>query len=415
MGRKLVFRMPLRRVPLVLVAGSLALIAWLTLRPAASPGLTAWCLQCGEFWLRDWILNIGLFVPLGAALALAGVRTSRVALLATALSLGIEVLQWTVIPGRSPSTGDVLMNGLGGLTGAAVVSSWSMLVRPSPSAALRIGVASMVAWLSFTTFAAWCMVPAPPHGTLWGQLTPDLGNFEQYRGELLHARLQGLPFPSGEMANPEPIRAALAANNLSVDVVVRPGAAPGNLAPIVSIFSGGRVEAMLLGQRGRDLVFSTRRRASNIGLVSPRVAVSDALEPSDSTRFLAIGDGASGYALGVMAFRGGALARRVVRQVSVGPEMWWRLLLHAETLPSMVRWLFDVALLPILLLPGALSLRRSAGRSRGVFAGIVALCVWAVGTIFIPDALNVNAAPITAWVTGAALVIVACWRVRAPE
>jgi glycopeptide antibiotics resistance protein len=77
-----------------------------------------------------FILNVTLFVPLGA---LAAWRRSRRAFVAVlALSLLIETLQ-LVIPGRSPDPFDLLANGVGAVTGAYLVRT----LQPAPGQPLR--------------------------------------------------------------------------------------------------------------------------------------------------------------------------------------------------------------------------------------------------------------------------------------
>lgn len=61
------------------------------------------------------LANVLLFVPIGLLLRLALPRalSSLLLLLATAGSLGIEVVQYTLLPARTPSLVDVLTNGGG--------------------------------------------------------------------------------------------------------------------------------------------------------------------------------------------------------------------------------------------------------------------------------------------------------------
>jgi glycopeptide antibiotics resistance protein len=65
--------------------------------------------------------NIFLFLPLGAALCLLGLRRRAIALTAFCLSAAIEITQ-LFIPGRTTSTDDVLCNTLGAVVGFLLVS-----------------------------------------------------------------------------------------------------------------------------------------------------------------------------------------------------------------------------------------------------------------------------------------------------
>ena len=55
--------------------------------------------------------NILLFAPLGAALAYAGLRVGQAALVGISLSVGIEIAQLLLMPGRTTAVDDVILNG----------------------------------------------------------------------------------------------------------------------------------------------------------------------------------------------------------------------------------------------------------------------------------------------------------------
>src|SRR2546422_76371 len=78
------------------------------------------CIWCGDHATADVLLNVTLFLPLGAALALSGRSLWRCALLGALLSACIEFAQ-LFIPGRDSSLGDVMANTLGTTLGAALV------------------------------------------------------------------------------------------------------------------------------------------------------------------------------------------------------------------------------------------------------------------------------------------------------
>ena len=103
----------------------LALLAILTatLWPLPSREAGGWlgCIVCGNRGAADVLLNVFLFVPFGAALALERRSISQCALFGALLSAVIEVAQ-LYIPGRDSSIGDVLSNGAAG-TGLNVVLS----------------------------------------------------------------------------------------------------------------------------------------------------------------------------------------------------------------------------------------------------------------------------------------------------
>ena len=105
------------------LAFALLVIAIATLWPMPGPSHQwAFCLACGAHGTSDLLLNIALFMPLGAALALRGRRSSSIAVLAGLLSAAIELSQF-YIPGRDPSLSDIVSNTLGAVFGALLVHS----------------------------------------------------------------------------------------------------------------------------------------------------------------------------------------------------------------------------------------------------------------------------------------------------
>jgi hypothetical protein len=74
--------------------------------------------------LLNTVGNVLLFLPFGAALCLRGCTTGRTVLSGVALSVGLEITQ-LVVPGRTTSVDDVLLNTLGALLGHALLSRWA--------------------------------------------------------------------------------------------------------------------------------------------------------------------------------------------------------------------------------------------------------------------------------------------------
>ncbi|SDO61771.1 VanZ like family protein [Microbacterium sp. ru370.1] len=122
--------------------GILAVIAALTLAPRAIAG-PARALALGVLdrlpspWTdvlfgggTDVALNIGFFIPLGAAVALLlPLRWAPASvLMGAAVSATVEIAQ-TVIPGRVPDSGDVVANTAGALIGTVVVVVARLLAR----------------------------------------------------------------------------------------------------------------------------------------------------------------------------------------------------------------------------------------------------------------------------------------------
>src|SRR5213594_3407894 len=88
------------------------------------------CVLCGDGALADGVLNAALFLPLGAALSVAGWRPWRTIALGALLSCGVETAQF-VIPGRDPSLSDVLFNTLGTALGVVLAHTAPAVWRPT--------------------------------------------------------------------------------------------------------------------------------------------------------------------------------------------------------------------------------------------------------------------------------------------
>ncbi|MBK7925306.1 MAG: VanZ family protein [Gemmatimonadetes bacterium] len=147
---------PRSRWGLPLTLASLAIIGWFTLRPSlddaeAAARLPWTCLYpCGDYGLRDAVLNVALFVPLGLALAAMG-HPIRALLLVFLTTVSVEFAQYHWLIGRDASLRDILTNSLGGgigvLCAGAIGVAWSS--RPPPQRLLRSrGCRALAEWRS---------------------------------------------------------------------------------------------------------------------------------------------------------------------------------------------------------------------------------------------------------------------------
>jgi glycopeptide antibiotics resistance protein len=71
--------------------------------------------------LLEAAANVLLFVPFGAALGLRGFSIGRTARFGFVLSVAVESAQWLLVPGRTTSLDDVLLNTLGAMLGHALL------------------------------------------------------------------------------------------------------------------------------------------------------------------------------------------------------------------------------------------------------------------------------------------------------
>ena len=171
-----------------------------TLYPAygAPTASSPWCLTCDRQWVADFLANILLFLPLGAALGLSG-RKIRTALIGGALlSIMVELLQ-NVVPGRTPGVRDVLSNTLGaGLGAFLVVGVPRALLLPRTTRRL-CGGGLLLAGLATVLVGGWLTRPSPPRAPVRALWRPVLdGHPGPYRGRLLEVRVGGVQVGDGE-------------------------------------------------------------------------------------------------------------------------------------------------------------------------------------------------------------------------
>ena len=242
------------------------------------------CLICGELGGVDVVLNVLLYMPLGAGLAMAGVRSRRGVVALGVCSAIIELLQWTIIPGRDGSVGDVVTNTLGALIGFAVGAHVHALLRPR----LREGRILVVSWLSFwvalQATAAYAMQPSPTRRPYYGQLARALGDEQGYPGRILSATLDHAPIPDRDMRESRAIHDALArTEGAELDVTMDLPRAPTRRPSVVRIADDGEQEILALTAEDRDLVFDVRTRASDLRLRGPIFRM-DTILPRDRDR-----------------------------------------------------------------------------------------------------------------------------------
>ena len=98
---------------------SVLIVAVATLMPRADPHAPyfEWRLTSAPHKLLEAMLNVALFLPFGASLRWVGARLRSAVLLGFALSLAVEMLQWSGIPGRGGELQDLIANSAGAVIG----------------------------------------------------------------------------------------------------------------------------------------------------------------------------------------------------------------------------------------------------------------------------------------------------------
>jgi hypothetical protein len=255
--------------------GIALVILAVTLRPGGGGSGSTVCLICGERGLADFLANIILFAPFGAAVAWRTRRGWLAPMLGGLLSLGIEALQWQLIPARDASLGDFVANCLGAAVGAFLVYArpWRPLrhgavVRSSVIAALTI--ATLVSALTLFTISY-------DRTQYWLHWVPRYRNLAQYHGEVVDTRIGALAwFGSQKMEDVDSIRKVLATQPIEFRFVAGPPSR--TLAPIVSISDQNDDEVILIGAERSDLVYRFRARANDFRLDHDNVRFAAALQ-----------------------------------------------------------------------------------------------------------------------------------------
>ena len=318
------------------VAGLLFIgAATLTPMPNAQFVLPRTCIVCGDLGGVDVTNNVLLFIPLGAGLALAGVRRWLCVLLCVVLTVTIEFLQIGVIVGRDASIGDIIMNTVGGTLGVGLVATWRRWVLPAGAAARRLAVATAAAWVAILLASGWALQRTVPPGEYEGQIVPEVDGYSLYRGYTLAATLNGRPIPRTAVRADAGLRQVLLGDSVAVDAVVTTGSAPQRLAPVAILWGAERGELFALGQRRRDLVFRMRMRTASALVRTPAAVIVDAFPfvplwplsertPRDTMR---VAGGVRDRALYVAATLRG---RTVRREVPLAVTLGWSFFLPFE-------------------------------------------------------------------------------------
>jgi hypothetical protein len=272
---------------MVVTIASLTAIAFATLLPEPSPAIgSIFCLVCGSAGAVSAILNVFLFVPLGVGLALYGLPGKRALLGMCALSVLIETAQFFVITGRYATIGDVLTNSLGGALGFAIIRYATSWLRPPPRMALALGVSWSALWLATQTVSAFGFSAAIPRSEYYGEIAPLLGNFEQFRGVVVDARIGDVTVPDTRFSNSHRVRELLV-HGAVVTTTVVPGPQTSGIAPILRVADTSEREIVLVAQDGEELLFGVRMGAAVLRLRAPVFAMPNVfatVPPSESRR-----------------------------------------------------------------------------------------------------------------------------------
>lgn len=283
-----------RRWGQLLACAGLLVILTATLIPQptqrqAAEATALWCLVCGDYGGVDVVNNILLFVPLALGLRLMGIPARNIVLAGATLSLGIELLQLTLIPGRDASLSDLLTNTLGSWLGAFAGEHWESLRRPKRTLARRLAAVGSVLWLILLTGTGYLLRPSVPVGPLRSEWSPSPPGRTPFNGKVQFASISGVAAPNGPVRSASKLSRRLADGQIEVELEIRTGAPEPHWSSIFQLV-GARGTVLLVEALGTSLVFQPPGRAQMLRLRRPRLLIRDALALSGTPLRLLAGE-----------------------------------------------------------------------------------------------------------------------------
>jgi VanZ like family len=293
-----------------------------------------WCLVCGDRGGLDVINNILLFIPMAVGLRLAGFSVRAVALTGAALSLSIELLQWTVVTGRDASLSDVLTNSLGSWLGAFLGTHLKTLLYPARHQAVRLVLAAGGLWVASELGSASLLRPWIPDHDLRGVWSRSSYGQSRFSGRVISATLSGRPLPGdSSLLAPELVR-LLENGPVELGVELLSGPA-GRWSPVAEVL-GPRESVVAFRAVGKDLAYQPPARATLLRLNRPSLRLAGALSGGAGPRIQVLA-GEGGSRLWAVWESGGARHRA---SLTLSPSFGWTLLLpFPYAYGPEIRWL----------------------------------------------------------------------------
>jgi hypothetical protein len=317
----------LRRLGLVAAVAGAAVICAATLTPQPGDQTTSpFCVICGSLGGVNTLLNVLLFMPLGAGLAMSGVR-AKWAIAAMLIFSGlIEVAQLTLVGGRDATTGDVLANSVGGALGFALVHFAGAWVRPTRRMAHMLAAVWGLGWLGVQVISSYAFVPDFPPAHYYGQIARSFEDLSTFEGSVLSATIDTVVVPNVGYAKSDQLREMLLHRSVVAATVIPRQPTPA-VAPIIRVDTKGR-EIVLLAQYRRDLAFGVRTGAAVLRVRPPLFILHDVFPDSvfspesssvDTLRL------AGRYGKGIVQMSAKLGSSMVERRLPVSPALAWTL------------------------------------------------------------------------------------------
>ncbi|HEX9109274.1 MAG TPA: VanZ family protein, partial [Longimicrobiales bacterium] len=254
--------------PRLAIAAALLFIAALTLLPAGGhPEPVTTCIICGLRGAADAFLNVLLFMPLGAALAWAGLGTARAVPLGAALSIAIEVAQlW--IPGRESSIGDVITNTTGTAAGVLLFQLLPPLLVWARRHARALELALPLATLALLACGSVLLRPAFSLGTYYPVWHPGPEHPYVLSGPVTLARLGDLPLRRRYIEEGA-LLSSLWLEGAPLRLEIQAAGDTMTEASVFALYDADGHELLHLGVDGADVVLRYRTAAAMLRLDQP--------------------------------------------------------------------------------------------------------------------------------------------------
>ena len=294
-----------------------AAVLFLTLTPdsAESDPASLFCILCGDFALRNLILNVLLFIPLGVGLhRRIGVLGAVVTGLA--LSIGIELAQLTV-PGRFSALGDVIANTAGAWVGAGLTADAQRWLFPTTTTRESLRWVWSGAAATAVLLSGLLLTPSAPDGDFFGNWTPEVGGLAPYPGRIVSASLGRIPVPSERLIDAPRVAAALAAQE-PLSLVFVAAESPNRRAPLFRLIGEAQREVLRIDVDGADVLVRPRYLSTRVRLTRPELRFAGALvgsTPGDTLTMTVWAPPAGGWSL--------ELNGREPTVVAFGPSQGW--------------------------------------------------------------------------------------------
>jgi VanZ like family len=359
----------IRRLGAALAIIGLLAILVLTLYPSprqtwVSEHTPLLCLVCGESGGADVALNLLLFMPMAAGLALLGWPWSRVVALCALVSLGVESVQFAAQTGRDASLSDLLTNTTGSALAAALARRLDLLLAPGPQLARRFTLAAAAAWLGILAFSAVSMRPWAPAGRLRNYCSASYPTAEIFTVTARTMSLNGVAMGCDQDLPRGEIRRELRQGQVSLETVAAAADASADRR-VIHLVRSPRTPLVVLSQQGRSALFQAPTLARAFRLFPPSVRLRGAFPPRPGAP-VELAAGTTGRRLRLSAAHGGG--RRAV-ELTLSPGHGWMLFFDMPLWPGTTLRIVAALWLGGLMLPAA------------YWAGLAARPVEAIGVL----------------------------------